>query len=149
MVIEINDFTKEDVWRMREVIEDDEMVYAPEALSAFIDTPNTFGFTAKVNGKIAGFAYAYALVRPDKISPMLYLHSIGLLPGYQGQGLGTKLMEYVISFAKEKGFSECFVITDKGNTAACRLYEKMGGKSHYADEIVYIMEFEEQEEQDK
>ena len=40
---------------------------------------------------------------------------------------------------KENGFSECFVITDKGNKRACRVYEKAGGKNDFEDEIVYVI----------
>ena len=31
-----------------------------------------------------------------------------------------------------------FLITDKGNPRACHVYEKLGGKNDYKDEIVYV-----------
>ena len=36
-----------------------------------------------------------------------------------------------------------FVITDKGNPRACHVYEKLGGKNDYEDEIVYVYDYEE------
>ena len=33
-------------------------------------------------------------------------------------------------------------ITDKGNPRACHVYEKIGGKNDYKDEIVYVYDYE-------
>ena len=140
MKIETKILTTDDLPLMKEVIEDDDMIFDVKNLETFINTPNAYGFIIKLDEKIVGFAYGYALVRPDgKI--MFYLHSIGILPENQNDGLGSKLMEFIINFAKEKNFSELFVITDKGNPRACHLYEKFGGKNDYEDEIVYVCEF--------
>ena len=40
-----------------------------------------------------------------------------------------------------------FVLTteplyDKGNPRACHVYEKLGGKNDYKDEIVYVYDYE-------
>ena len=32
--------------------------------------------------------------------------------------------------------------TDKGNPRACHVYEKLGGKNDYKDEIVYVYDYE-------
>ncbi|HAQ0089685.1 TPA: GNAT family N-acetyltransferase, partial [Enterococcus faecium] len=40
------------------------------------------------------------------------------------------------------GCSEMFLITDKGNPRACHVYEKLGGKNDYKDEIVYVYDYE-------
>lgn len=37
---------------------------------------------------------------------------------------------------------EMFVMTDKGNPRACHVYEKIGGKNDYEDEICYVINFE-------
>lgn len=37
---------------------------------------------------------------------------------------------------------ELFVITDKENPRACRVYEKAGGKSEYDNEVVYVIDYE-------
>ena len=57
---------------------------------------------------------------------MFYLHSIGMLPNYQNNGYGTQLLSYIKDYSKKLGCSEMFVITDKGNTRACHVYEKVG-----------------------
>ncbi|WP_422851466.1 GNAT family N-acetyltransferase [Enterococcus avium] len=97
--------------------------------------------TAKENNKIIGFAYCYTLLRPDG-KTMFYLHSIGMLPNYQDKGYGSKLLSFIKEYSKEIGCSEMFLITDKGNPRACHVYEKLGGKNDYKDEIVYVYDYE-------
>jgi GNAT superfamily N-acetyltransferase len=127
---------------MQEVLEDDNMIFNIEYLNDFINDKNAFGFVAKEENKIVGFAYAYTLLRPDgKI--MFYLHSIGMLSNYQNKGYGSQLLEFIKEYSsKQIGCSELFVITDKGNSRACHVYEKLGGKNNYDDEIVYVYDYE-------
>lgn len=132
---------EKDLALMREVMEDDRMEHDPDHLQKFIDTPNAYGFAAKTEGRIIGFAYAYRLVRPDGKS-MFYLHSIGMLPQYRNSGYGTQLLSYIKEYSRSIGCSEMFVITDKGNPAACHVYEKLGGKSDHENEIVYVYDYE-------
>lgn len=93
------------------------------------------------DNKIIGFAYCYTLLRPDG-KTMFYLHSIGMLPNYQDKGYGSKLLSFIKEYSKEIGCSEMFLITDKGNPRACHVYEKLGGKNDYKDEIVYVYDYE-------
>jgi GNAT superfamily N-acetyltransferase len=126
---------------MQEVLYDDNMIFNLEYLNDFINNKNAFGFVAKEKNKIVGFAYGYTLLRPDgKI--MFYLHSIGMLPNYQNKGYGSQLLKFIKQYSKQIGCSEMFVITDKGNPRACHVYEKLGGKNDYDDEIVYVYDYE-------
>ena len=135
---------KDEIKLMEEVLIDDDMVFNEEFVEKFIENDNTYGFIVKDIDKIIGFAYGYRLIRPDG-KAMFFLYSIGILPKYQNQGYGTKLMEYIINYAKEIGCYELFVMTDKGNTRACHLYEKFGGKNDYDDEIVYVINLEKED----
>lgn len=110
-------------------------------LKGFLNDTSSFGFIAKENNKIIGFAYCYTLLRPDG-KTMFYLHSIGMLPNYQDKGYGSKLLSFIKEYSKEIGCSEMFLITDKGNPRACHVYEKLGGKNDYKDEIVYVYDYE-------
>ena len=65
-----------------------------------------------------------------------------MLPEYQDKGFGTKLLEYVKDYIKSHGFFEMFVLTDKGNSRACHVYEKIGGKNDFEDEICYVVSVE-------
>ena len=113
--------------------------FSSEDITSFIDEPNTYGFVAKDNNTIVGLCYGYAMKRPDKADPMFYLHSLGVLESHQNQGIGTKLVEFVTNYAFEKlNCYECFLVTEKSNPQACRVYEKFGTK-RWGDEIVYVI----------
>ena len=133
-------FEEQDIELMEDVLKDDNMIFNKGFLNCFINDNNAFGFIAKDNNNIVGFAYAYTLLRPDG-KTMFYLHSIGMLPDYQNNGYGTKLMQFIKDYSIKLGCSEIFVITDKGNSRACHLYEKLGGKNDYEDEVVYVYDY--------
>ena len=132
---------KEDLKLMKDVLEDDGMIFNTDYLNNFLNDKNAYGFIAKENNKVIGFAYAYTLLRPDGKN-MFYLHSIGMLPNYQNNGYGSQLLSFIKEYSQKIGCSEMFVITDKGNPRACHVYEKLGGKNDYQDEIVYVYDYE-------
>ncbi len=132
---------EKDLEFMEDVLKDDNMTFNIDYLHNFINHNNCFGFIAKEENKIVGFAYAYTLLRPDGKN-MFYLHSIGMLPTYQDKGYGTQLLSFIKEYSKKIGCSEMFVITDKGNPRACHVYEKLGGKNDFEDEIVYVYDYE-------
>jgi len=110
----------------------------PLRLKAFLKHPHNLAFVAKYNDTITGFIYGYSLLSLDS-DPQLFIYSVEVLPGFQNMGIGSKLFQYVVDFSRKNGFSECYVITDKGNKRACRIYEKAGGKNDYENEIVYVI----------
>ena len=132
---------RNDLELMEEVLKDDNMKYNITYLNNFLNDDNAYGFIAKDNYKVVGFAYGYNLTRPDG-KTMFYLHSIGMLPNYQNNGYGSKLLSYIKEYSKKLGCKELFVITDKGNPRACHVYEKLGGINDYEDEVVYVYDYE-------
>ncbi len=86
-----------------------------------------------------GFLLAYELQRYDR-NGMLYIHEVNVLPQYQREGIGKRLMEEAIRICKEKGLFKSFLITNKSNTAACGLYETTGAIATEDDNIVYWYE---------
>ena len=86
---------KNDITLMADVLKDDNMIVNKDYLENFVDDKNAYGFIAKEENKIVGFAYAYTLLRPDG-KTMFYLHSIGMLPNYQNNGYGSKYLVRVV-----------------------------------------------------
>ena len=107
-------------------------------LKDFLEQPHNLAFIAKYNGEVCGFVYGYSLMSLAT-SPQLFVYSVDVLSRFQNNGVGSKLFQYVVDYSKENGYSECFVITDKGNKRACRIYEKAGGKNDFENEIVYVI----------
>lgn len=138
--IEMRLINENDIQNMKKILEDDNMIFDKNNVENFIKEKNNYGFVIIVDSNIVGFSYCYGLLRPDA-KRMLYIHSVGILPDYQNKGLGTMLVKYIVDYGKNNGFSESFVITDKGNLRACKVYEKSGGKSDIENEIVYVFEY--------
>ena len=126
---------------MKEIIEDDDMEFNLDKFKKFYNDKNTISFVAKQNDKIVGFVYGYDIIHPDA-RHAYFIYDVGMLPEYRDKGYGTKLLQFVKEYIKSNGFFEMFVMTDKGNPRACHVYEKIGGKNDYEDEICYVVNLE-------
>ena len=127
----------EDVDLMQYFVDDENTKYEKDNLIKFIDDKNSYGFIAKHENKILGFAYGYILQRPDGKKDF-YLHAIDIMTEYQGNGYGTGLMNFIKEYIKTINCRKMFLITNKSNVSACKCYEKAGGINNADDEIVYI-----------
>lgn len=58
----------------------------------------------------------------------LYLAEIAVAEGYRGQGLATKLINMLISKAKDEGYQRVILDVDFKNPKALKLYQKIGFK---------------------
>ncbi len=132
---------KNDMELMREILEDDNTIFDILQLNKFINDKNTLGFIAKTENKIVGFGYGYTILHPDG-RVAFFLYSIEMLPKYRDKGYGTKLLSFIKDYVKNIGCFEMFVLTDKGNPRAYHVYEKLGGKNDYDDEICYVYNLE-------
>jgi len=68
---------------------------------------------------------------PDK---RLYLSRLVVKKNYRGEGYGKAILQYVLSIAKEKGYSEIMLGVDCDNTVALNLYKKLGFSIYELDE---------------
>jgi len=100
--------------------------YTYENVKVFLSEKQNFALVAKLDDKIIGLVYGYSLTRMDGIAPQFFIYSVDIHSDYQNKGYGSQFMQYVIDWAKENGYSECFVLTNKDNPRACRVYEKAG-----------------------
>lgn len=132
---------EKDLELLNDVVEDDDMIFDMNNIKKFYNNKNTISFIAKTNNKIVGFAYGYDIIHPNG-KHAYFLYSIGMLPDYQDKGYGTKLLSFIKDYISNNGYFEMFVLTDKGNPRACHVYEKLGGKNDYDDEICYVYDFE-------
>ena len=130
-------FDKEDIKLMKNFVDDENTNYNEEYLIDFLNENNSYGFIAKNENEIVGFAYGYVLLRPDGKRDF-YLHAIDIVEKVQGRGYGTKLMSFIKEYIKKIECRKMFLITNKSNISACKCYEKAGGFNNADDEIVYV-----------
>lgn len=71
----------------------------------------------------------------------IYLHHFGIHPDYQRRGLGTELAEKSVDWIREKR-QQVKLEVHKENTAARKLYEKLGFFAFRDYDIYMIREFE-------
>lgn len=114
----------EDIDLMKEILEDDNIEFDKDNLRKFIIDENNYGFIGIKDNNVIAFLYGYGLLRPDG-REMFYIHSVDVLPDYQSNEIGTKLMEYTLSYIKnENRFYKYWVLTENDNIKACKLYQK-------------------------
>lgn len=76
---------------------------------------------ARVDGKLVGYA---GIARLGRTRPYEYeIHTIGVDPAFQGQGIGRKLLSRLVEFA---GGGTIFLEVRTDNVAAIALYESEG-----------------------
>lgn len=55
-----------------------------------------------------------------------WIGGIGVMPGYRGRGIGTRLMASAEQLLMERGVSDVYLEVIEGNQRAQRLYERLG-----------------------
>ena len=91
---------------------------------------------ALVDGAVVGMASALHYVHPDK-APELWVNEVGVADGYQGQGIGRRLLAALFAHGLTLGCQEAWVATEFDNAAARRLYAAAGGIEESID-TVYV-----------
>lgn len=99
-----------------------------------------FYFVYEDNGEIIGYAGIWCIFETAE------LIRIGVLPDYEGRGIGTQLMAEIEDAAKSNACERMMLEVRRGNEVARRLYEKNGfseisvRKGYYNGEDAIIME---------
>lgn len=109
----------------------------PWSKNAFMEeiSNNKFAryITARFNGEIAGYAGLWKVFEEGHIT------NIAVHPEFRGNGIGSALLEELISLAKKEGILSLTLEVRKGNIVAQSLYNKYGfvveglRKAYYAD----------------
>ncbi len=86
---------------------------------------------------VVGFASAVEYVHPDKPQPELWRNEIGVAPTHQKQGLGRVLLQTLLEVGRAVGCMEAWVLTDRGNAPAMRLYSALGGNEAPGDAVMF------------
>lgn len=119
---------KENINIISNVVRIDDEEFSKKDIERFIIDDDNYCFVGIIESKIVTFLYGYGMLRPDGKS-MFYIHSVDVLLDYQNNGIGTKLMEYVLNYIKnEKRYYKFFILTEDENIRACKVYQKFADK---------------------
>ncbi|BAL81347.1 ribosomal protein S18-alanine N-acetyltransferase [Caldisericum exile] len=77
-------------------------------------------FVAKLHGKVIGFIGVWYEGKK------LHIINVAVHPNERGKGIGTSLLLFAISLAKELGYEVVYLEARKSNISAQKLYKKLG-----------------------
>lgn len=92
-------------------------------------------------GQVVGFASGVHYVHPDK-PPELWINEVGVAPSHQGRGIGKAVLQALLQHARRLGCREAWVLTDRSNDAARRLYASTGGDEAPGDHVMFTFDLE-------
>ena len=108
----------------------------------FLADPRHHLAVAIEDGRVVGFVSAVHYVHPDKPRPELWINEIGVAATHRGRGLGTRLLRAVFAVAQGLGCAEAWVLTDRANTAAMRLYAAAGSTEAPTDHVIFTFKLD-------
>lgn len=114
----------------------------PAAAAEFLSDPRHHIAVAIADGVVIGFVSAVHYIHPDKPKPELWINEVGVAATHQGQGIARRLMEAVLNEARRLGCGEAWVLTDRTNNAALRLYAACGGVEAPQDVVMFEFNLE-------
>ncbi len=100
---------------------DKRFIYGMENIAQTFGGEKEIFLTAKEKDKVVGCVGLKELESKTALMKRFYLAE-----NYRGLGLGRKMFEKLLSFAREKGFKEIVLDTYQTNINAQRFYEKNG-----------------------
>lgn len=103
----------------------------------FLADPRHHLAVAIDDGFVVGFVSAVHYVHPDKAHPELWINEVSVAESHQRRGLGTQLLRTVFDLGRRIGCTEAWVLTDRANTAAMRLYSAAGITEGPTDHVMF------------
>tara|TARA_R110002094_G_scaffold191384_1_gene165784 strand:- start:215 stop:658 length:444 start_codon:yes stop_codon:yes gene_type:complete len=104
----------------------------------FLNDPRHHLAVALVEGCVVGMASAVHYVHPDK-QPELWINEVGVAPGYQRQGIAKKLLDALMEVGRRKNCGEAWVLTERSNPVAMKLYAAVGGVIAPEDPVMFTI----------
>jgi ribosomal protein S18 acetylase RimI-like enzyme len=89
------------------------------------------------DGLVVGFVSAVHYIHPDKPRPELWINEVGVAETHRRRGVATQLLRAVFGVARRVGCAEAWVLTDRANTAAMRLYAAAGRTEAPTDHVMF------------
>jgi GNAT superfamily N-acetyltransferase len=111
-------------------------VLDPALVAEFLGDPRHHVAVAIDQGQVVGFASGVHYVHPDKPAE-LWINEVGVAASHQGRGLGRAVVRALLQHARRLGCREAWVLTDRANSAAMRLYASTGGSEAEGDHVMF------------
>jgi GNAT superfamily N-acetyltransferase len=87
---------------------------------------NLFVATDEETGDVVGMLSLLFTISTAKGSPVCWLEDMVIRPDRRATGIGTRLLQDAVAYAKSHGFTRITLLTDRINESSIRFYEKHG-----------------------
>jgi aminoglycoside 6'-N-acetyltransferase I len=114
----------------------------PQSAREFLADPRHHLAVAIENHVVIGFASGVHYVHPDKPHPEFWINEVGVSPAYQQRGVGKAIMRALLGVARELGCKEAWVLTERKNLPANRLYQALKGGEAVEETVMYSFSLE-------
>lgn len=108
----------------------------PAATRAFLSDPHHHLAVAIERGVVVGFVAAVHYHHPDKPAPEMWINEVGVASTHRQRGIGKAVLGAMIEHARAVGCTEAWVLTDRTNQPAMRLYQSLGGSERPHDQVM-------------
>lgn len=102
---------------------------APQSnLQKLLASPHFIAFGVFVDEQLVGGCTAYLLPSYTKPHPELFMYDLAILPAFQRRGLGSHLIQSVITFCSYQHIPIVFVMAHAEDTHAVEFYRANGAQ---------------------
>lgn len=105
----------------------------------FLSDPRHQLVVAIDDGVVVGMASGVLYVHPDKPTE-LWINEVGVAASHRRAGIARAVVRKLLAIAREAGCREAWVLTDRDNEAAMRLYAATGGVEASRDQVMFTFE---------
>ena len=105
-------------------------------LSEFLSDPRHHLVVAIDDAVVVGMASAVHYVHPDK-PPQLWINEMAVAPLHRGRGVGKELINALLNLARQLNCTEAWVLTDRSNPKAMKVYAGCGGIESPRDQVMF------------
>ena len=122
----------------RESFEDNSQAYE-QAFAEIDGDPNNMIYVAEDDGRVIGCLQVTFIANLSfKGGRRALVEAVRVADSHQGQGLGKRLMEYVIDLARERGCRLVQLTSNKDRDDAIRFYEQLGFQPSHVGFKLYL-----------
>ena len=104
----------------------------------FGQSPHDRALAAEVGGKIIGMVWTRIMHDYGHIDDETPSFAIALYKEYRGQGIGTRLMQEMLTLLQNAGYAKCSLSVQKANPAV-RLYRRLGFQTAEETDEEFLM----------
>lgn len=93
-------------------------------LEGLLKKNSFFAIVAMHEQKVIAGLTAFVLDQYHSALPLLYAQDLAVMKSYQRKGVGTKLMEFAVRYARENGFQQMYIQAELEDDYAVDFYRK-------------------------